>query len=106
MMDSSRSEQVILYNRGGFSMAYLKSYFVLVLFGFLGLGIGGITPNAKAASSANLDQGQNGTPSAPISPVEWVNGNVNASKAHYVEGYSVSYRAVITGLSTGAHNLK
>jgi len=38
--------------------------------------------------------------------VEWVNGNVNASKAHYVEGYSVAYRAVITGLTNGPHNFK
>ena len=31
-----------------------------------------------AAQSADIDQGQNGTVALPISPVEWVNGNVNA----------------------------
>src|SRR4030095_2459478 len=75
---------------------------------YLAICLGCLTWNFNrfAASSANIDQGQNGTVAIPISPVEWVNGNVNSSKAHYVEGYSVAYRMVCTGLSTGAHNLK
>src|SRR5882762_6604602 len=77
----------------------LKSFIVVSIL------VGGIIPQAFGGA-ANIDQGANGTPALPTSPVEWVNGNVNASKAHYVEGYSVAYRAVITGVSTGAHNLK
>lgn len=55
--------------------------------------------------AANLDQVRNGPASAPTSPGAWVNGNVNASQAHMVEGYSVPYRMTVTGLSAGAHQL-
>ncbi len=49
--------------------------------------------------SYNLDQGKNGGISnTPISPVEWVNGNLNQSGAHYQEGQSVPYRVILTGL--------
>ena len=53
-------------------------------------------PNANA--SANLDQVRNGHPSSPISPATWVNGNVGASNSHFVEGYSIPYRVIMTGL--------
>lgn len=50
------------------------------------------------AQSANLDQGANGSSTAPTSPVDWVNGNLNNNQAHFLEGYSVPYRAVLTNL--------
>ncbi|NLU92454.1 hypothetical protein [Chitinophaga sp. Ak27] len=50
------------------------------------------------AQSANLDQGGNGSSTAPTSPVDWVNGNLNNNQAHFLEGYSVPYRAVLTNL--------
>ncbi|TWF40497.1 putative secreted protein (Por secretion system target) [Chitinophaga polysaccharea] len=50
------------------------------------------------AQSANLDQGSNGSSTAPTSPVDWVNGNLNNNQAHFLEGYSVPYRAVLTNL--------
>lgn len=50
------------------------------------------------AQSANLDQGANGKLTAPVSPVDWVNGNLNDQQAHFLEGYSVPYRAVLTNL--------
>ncbi|MEN6551187.1 MAG: DUF11 domain-containing protein, partial [Candidatus Cryosericum sp.] len=59
----------------------------------------------SAAVSANLDQGSNGSVTSPISPVNWVNGNLNSTKAHYEEGDSVPYRIVLTGLSAGTHVL-
>jgi hypothetical protein len=31
----------------------------------------------------------------------WVNGNAGASNAHYVEGMSIAYRSLITGLTVG-----
>src|SRR5712664_3622912 len=69
--------------------------------------LGSSLENCFATATANLDQGQNGTPDAnAISPEAWINGNVNASKAHYVEGYSVSYRMVITGIANGPHELQ
>src|SRR5574341_246391 len=52
-------------------------------------------------AGANLDQGSNGTAAAPISPIDWINGNAGASKAHLIEGYSQAYRLDVTGLSAG-----
>src|SRR5688500_13735397 len=31
----------------------------------------------------------------------WVNGNAGAQTAHYVEGMSIGYRSLITGLTSG-----
>ncbi len=61
---------------------------------------------ASAASGANLDQCKNGGFGAtPVDPCQWVNGNLNANQAHYIEGQSIAYRAVMTGLSIGTHTL-
>ncbi len=57
----------------------------------------------------NLDQGENGGKPAkkpisaidypvPPTPVHWVNANLGGSNAHFMEGYSVPYRATLTGL--------
>lgn len=54
--------------------------------------------------AANLDQGKNETPAAFLSPVAWVNGNLNANQAHLLEGYSVPYRARLTGLTANSSN--
>jgi hypothetical protein len=51
--------------------------------------------------AANLDQVRNGSASSPTSPGAWVNGNAGASNAHYIEGYSIPYRVVMTDLPTG-----
>jgi len=51
-------------------------------------------------AAANLDQGANGPAISPISPVDWENGNLNQSKSHYVEGFSIPYRITMTGLPT------
>ena len=48
-----------------------------------------------AFPAGNLDQCANGTLAAPEQcevPVDWVNGALNESKAHYLEGESVPYR--------------
>ncbi|SHN31880.1 hypothetical protein, partial [Chitinophaga sp. CF418] len=50
------------------------------------------------AQSANLDQGSNDKATTPLNPVSWINGNLNANMAHFLEGYSVPYRAVLEGL--------
>jgi len=50
------------------------------------------------AQSANLDQGANEKATTPVSPVDWINGNLNANQAHFLEGYSVPYRAVLQNL--------
>jgi hypothetical protein len=52
--------------------------------------------------ASNPDQAVNGgVGQTVVSPVEWVNGNVNSSKAHYKEGQSIPYRVEITGLTPG-----
>ena len=59
---------------------------------------------AHGAAAGNLDQAQNGgVGSPPISPVDWINGNSNAQKSHYVEGESIPYRLVLTDLTVGSH---
>jgi len=57
-----------------------------------------------AAAAANLDQCANGGVGDPVEPcsgANWVNGNVNNSKAHWTEGESVAYRQVLTGFTVG-----
>jgi hypothetical protein len=63
------------------------------------------------SQSFDLDQGENGgkPSSKPISaisiqsPVHWVNSNLGGTNAHYMEGFSVSYRAKLSGLQVGAN---
>ena len=53
------------------------------------------------APAADLDQAKNGKFDSPIDPPDWVNGNLNEQQAHYVEGYSIPYRVVMTDLPVG-----
>ena len=56
------------------------------------------------AEAANLDQCANGGVGDPVQPcsgTNWENGNVNQSKAHWVEGQSAAYRQVLTGFTSG-----
>jgi hypothetical protein len=55
--------------------------------------------------AANIDQIRNGPASNPqkwfyddFDNPSWVNGNAGASTAHYVEGMSIGYRSLLTGL--------
>lgn len=60
---------------------------------------------AFAAEAATLNQAENGgVNNAPISPVDWVTGNVNQAKGHYVEGQSVAYKMEVTGLTPGVQS--
>jgi hypothetical protein len=58
--------------------------------------------------AANIDQIRNGPANDPqkwffdnFNNPSWVNGNAGASTAHYVEGMSIGYRSLITGLTVG-----
>lgn len=54
------------------------------------------------AQSVNFEQIRNGQASSVSVPtVSWVNGNANATQAHFLEGHSTSYRLLITGLTPG-----
>jgi hypothetical protein len=67
-----------------------------------------------ANQAADIDQCANGSVGPPLALDEcrntngdsnWVNGNVNGSKAHWKEGDFISYRAVLTHLDPGTHTL-
>src|SRR4051794_25198537 len=62
-------------------------------------------PRWVVAGSADLFQGRNGASTLPTSPVDWVKGNAGQANSHFVEGYSIPYRVVMTGLSAGSHKL-
>ncbi|MBI2687972.1 MAG: hypothetical protein HYX27_16815 [Acidobacteria bacterium] len=58
--------------------------------------------------SATLDQCANGSAPAPgvigLTCLDWVNGNLNSSKASYREGDSVAYRLRMSGLTVGVQS--
>jgi hypothetical protein len=64
-----------------------------------------------ANPSANLDQCQNGQAPSPSTdgcdtdPNDWVNGNLGASKAVYLEGDSIPYRLTFGDLSLSSHTV-
>ena len=62
-----------------------------------------------ASTGANLDQCANGPLSVPVgcsASGEWVNGNLGATKAHYLEGESVPYRLRFSNLAaTESHSV-
>ena len=95
---------------GGLSVAALLGVLALVVLPFGATGAGG-EPNP----AANLDQCENGKVGA-IEPClngtlsgtkysNWVNGNVNGSKAHWKEGQFLPYRTTLSGLSSGTYTL-
>src|SRR6266545_3963413 len=65
----------------------------------------GITVAAQTGNpAANIDDCANGPFSAPSDCTlasSWGNGNLNAAKAHYLEGDSIPFRLLFTNLSTG-----
>ncbi len=60
-----------------------------------------------ATHTADLDQCRNGTLATPetCAGANWVNGDLNASQAHYVEGQSVPYRMLLGNLTLGIHTI-
>lgn len=75
---------------------------------YLGLVLWGVSlvcaPNL-AAQAVRLEQARNGAARSPQSPVEWVRGNASPANSHYLEGQSIPYRLVLSGLSTGLHTV-
>jgi len=47
---------------------------------------------------ASLSQGENGPLSAPLDPMAWRNGNLNAQQSHYIEGHSIPYRLIMINM--------
>ncbi len=59
-------------------------------------------PEIVTAAAANLDQCGNGPLGNPqqCTGVNWINGNLNHTKAHYLEGEVIPYRLLFDGLDT------
>ena len=51
------------------------------------------------ANTNNSQWGKNGPASAPVSPVNWANGNAQATNSHYTEGQSIPTRIELVGLT-------
>jgi hypothetical protein len=55
------------------------------------------------SQDANIDQIRNSnlyTDPPFVNTATWANGNANATQAHYMEGHSIGYRSLLTGLIT------
>src|SRR5262245_4129669 len=59
----------------------------------------------SASASADLWQSRNGSAVSPVSPADWVKGNLGSANSHFSEGHSIPYRLVLTRLDPGHHNL-
>jgi hypothetical protein len=72
-------------------------------------GTSGFTASATFTdqSAATLEQCRNGAAATPNNclalggNVGWVNGNAGNSNSHYIEGYSIPYRTIMTSLPVG-----
>src|SRR5688572_29335917 len=76
-----------------------RAVFAAVLLVFAGVGL--TSAPAGAVAAGDLDQCANGAVGGPperCTGANWVNGDLVASKAHYLEGQSVPYRLKISGL--------
>ncbi len=56
---------------------------------------------AAGVKMNQCENGKVGDPPDPCSGTHWVTGNVNQAKAHWVEGQSLVYRAVLEGFTVG-----
>src|SRR3989442_599360 len=77
---------------------------IAILVGLFTSGVVTVRPVMAASVAASLSQcadGAVGTQPVACTGSQWVNGNLNGTKAQYKEGDSIPYRAVMTGLSTG-----
>jgi len=71
------------------------------LFPFLTVLSNPVYADAPISADVDLDQMHNGSAASPSTPPTWVNGNAGSSNSHLIEGYSQSYRAVMTDLPIG-----
>src|SRR5438270_9940054 len=80
------------------------SLMIGILVGLFTSGVITVATVGAASVAASLSQcadGGVGTSAVACQGSQWVNGNLNGTKAQYKEGDAIPYRAVMTGLSTG-----
>lgn len=81
---------------------------LLALILTFGVYVGQAGAQKFVLANPDLDQcanGSQGTPLAPCTGNNWQNGNLNSNNSQYVEGDSVSYRAIFTGTAGSAGSL-
>ena len=71
-----------------------------VLVSFLALLLLALMPTTTIAQGSDIEQGENGKWSAPVSPMNWITGDLNHNNAHFTEDQAVPYRLVLTGMPT------
>ena len=116
LVKRTKSCCILLFKKCGFRQEKPGSYLyrrallailLILLAGSIGapnLALGAIEPiPILPPPKADLDQAKNGTPGSPISPVDFVNGNLGSSNSHYREGHSVPYRMVFENVASGTH---
>ncbi|MFH6604894.1 T9SS type A sorting domain-containing protein [Maribacter algicola] len=79
-------------------------YFLLlkVLKNFVLLASLLVCVNISAQKIEKLEQAANGSLSSIDNPVDWVTGNVNAAKAHYIECMTIPYHLEVVNLVPGS----
>src|SRR5437762_3077938 len=78
------------------------SLMIGILVGLFTSGIITVATVGAASVAASLSQcadGGVGTSAVACTGSQWVNGNLNGTKAQYKEGDAIPYRAVMTGLT-------
>ena len=79
-----------VYKKNKLWLKYLALLCCALMFSFVTYG---------QAVSNNSQWGKNGKASAPVSPVNWANGNAQGNNSHFIEGQSVPNRLEVTGLT-------
>ncbi|HLD96221.1 MAG TPA: hypothetical protein VI794_00635 [Patescibacteria group bacterium] len=82
-----------------FTSLTLLSQYVIGIFSYLPVPV--YADGDDLSSNVDLDQMRNGSAALPNVPPIWFNGNAGGSNSHLIEGYSQSYRAVLTDLPIG-----
>ncbi len=75
----------------------LTKWMLLAAFIFTGLSFS----LKLSGQAANIDQIRNSLTYDNSTDPLWVNGNAGSSNSHYMEGYSIAYRVLLTGLTAG-----
>jgi len=52
----------------------------------------------SAQQIKGLTQGANGPADQPVDPIDWIQGNLNSNKGHFIAGMSIPYRMEVVGL--------
>jgi hypothetical protein len=83
------------------SVNSLIAVFIFIFFSTNAIGQAGDLSQIRNGSGAAILNNQKQIIGYDSCGVCWVNGNAGSSNAHYVEGMSIAYRSLLTGLEVG-----